>query len=151
MATSWTENAPYKLRKSSERLFFRKETVNMVVDDARLFVLRAMRPESANPQHKRLQNWTSKLESLETMPCWMSVNRGQVAYCGEVKQVKPLGASAVLEEGESDWKVVAIDVNDYLVSILSGIHDFKGSFPRFFRFAENLVSAVQGSGWEAGE
>ncbi|GLA56043.1 inorganic pyrophosphatase [Aspergillus niger] len=35
-----------------------------------------------------------------------------VAYCEEVKRVKPLGAFAVLDEGETDWKVVAIDVND---------------------------------------
>lgn len=54
-----------------------------------------------------------------------------VAYCGEVKRVKPLGAFAVLDEGETDWKIVAIDVNDPLASKLSDIHDVKTSFPGF--------------------
>ncbi|OJI96434.1 hypothetical protein ASPVEDRAFT_145936 [Aspergillus versicolor CBS 583.65] len=53
------------------------------------------------------------------------------SYCGEVKRVKPLGAFAVLDEGETDWKVVAIDVNDPLASRLSDANDVEASFPGY--------------------
>ncbi|KAL4807479.1 inorganic pyrophosphatase [Aspergillus unguis] len=53
------------------------------------------------------------------------------ASCGQVKQVKPLGAFAVLDEGETDWKVVAIDVNDPLASKMSDIQDVEASLPGY--------------------
>jgi inorganic pyrophosphatase len=43
-----------------------------------------------------------------------------VAYPGQVKQVKVLGTMALLDEGETDWKVIVIDVNDPLASKLNG-------------------------------
>ena len=44
----------------------------------------------------------------------------QVAKRGEVKQVKILGVMALIDEGETDWKVLAIDVNDPLASKMNG-------------------------------
>lgn len=44
----------------------------------------------------------------------------QVAYPGQIKQVKVLGVMALLDEGETDWKVLAIDVNDPLAPKLNG-------------------------------
>jgi len=44
----------------------------------------------------------------------------RVAKCGEVKQVKVLGIMALLDEGETDWKVIVIDVNDPLAPKLNG-------------------------------
>jgi inorganic pyrophosphatase len=43
-----------------------------------------------------------------------------VAYTGQVKQVKVLGTMALLDEGETDWKVLVIDVNDPLAPRLNG-------------------------------
>ena len=37
-----------------------------------------------------------------------------VGYTGQVKQVKALGVMALLDEGETDWKVIVIDINDPL-------------------------------------
>lgn len=54
-----------------------------------------------------------------------------VAYCGDVKRVKPLGAFAILDEGDTDWKVVAIDVNDPLASKLSDIQDVEAALPGY--------------------
>ncbi|KAB8221895.1 inorganic pyrophosphatase [Aspergillus novoparasiticus] len=54
-----------------------------------------------------------------------------VAYCGEVKRVKPLGAFAVLDEGETDWKVLVIDVKDPLASKISDIQDVEASLPGY--------------------
>ena len=53
------------------------------------------------------------------------------SYCGEVKQVKLLGAFALLDEGETDWKIIAIDVNDPLASKISDIKDVEASFPGY--------------------
>jgi inorganic pyrophosphatase len=43
-----------------------------------------------------------------------------VGYTGQIKQVKVLGAMALLDEGETDWKIIAVDVNDPLADKLSG-------------------------------
>jgi inorganic pyrophosphatase len=44
----------------------------------------------------------------------------QVATVGQIKQVKILGIMALLDEGETDWKVITIDVNDPLAPKLNG-------------------------------
>lgn len=45
--------------------------------------------------------------------------------------VKPLGAFAVLDEGETDWKVIAIDVADPLSEKLIDINDVENHRPGF--------------------
>jgi inorganic pyrophosphatase len=44
----------------------------------------------------------------------------EIAQVGQVKQVKVLGVMAMLDEGETDWKVLAIDKNDPIASKLNG-------------------------------
>lgn len=43
-----------------------------------------------------------------------------IAKRGEVKQVKVLGVLAMLDEGETDWKVLAIDTKDPMASKVNG-------------------------------
>ena len=43
-----------------------------------------------------------------------------IGYCGQVKQVKVLGVMALLDEGETDWKLIAIDTRDPLAEKLNG-------------------------------
>lgn len=57
----------------------------------------------------------------------------QVAYPGQVKQVKVLGVMALLDEGETDWKVIVIDVNDPLASKLNDIEDVERHLPGLIR------------------
>ncbi|RKP10886.1 inorganic diphosphatase [Thamnocephalis sphaerospora] len=57
----------------------------------------------------------------------------QVGYTGQVKQVKILGVMALLDEGETDWKVIAIDVNDPLASKLNDIEDVERHLPGLTR------------------
>ncbi|KAJ2955687.1 hypothetical protein NQZ79_g8347 [Umbelopsis isabellina] len=40
----------------------------------------------------------------------------QVAYPGQIKQVKVLGTICLLDEGDTDWKIIAIDIHDPLAS-----------------------------------
>lgn len=52
-----------------------------------------------------------------------------IAYTGEVKQVKALGIMALIDEGETDWKVIAIDVRDPLAPKMNDIEDVEKYFP----------------------
>nr|QBH74112.1 inorganic pyrophosphatase [Carausius morosus] len=53
----------------------------------------------------------------------------RVAKRGEVLHVKPLGTVALIDEGETDWKIIAIDVNDPLANQLKDITDVEKHFP----------------------
>jgi len=53
----------------------------------------------------------------------------KIARRGEVKQVKVLGVMALIDEGETDWKVIAIDVTDPLAGKLNDIDDVRKVMP----------------------
>mmetsp|Transcript_7741 Transcript_7741/g.13284 ORF Transcript_7741/g.13284 Transcript_7741/m.13284 type:complete len:649 (+) Transcript_7741:73-2019(+) len=53
----------------------------------------------------------------------------EVAQCGQIKQVKPLGVLGMIDQGEMDWKVLAIDVNDPLAAQINDIEDLQHLFP----------------------
>ncbi|XP_017785619.1 PREDICTED: inorganic pyrophosphatase [Nicrophorus vespilloides] len=53
----------------------------------------------------------------------------RVAKRGEVLKVKVLGTIALIDEGETDWKLIAIDVNDPLADQLNDIPDVEKHFP----------------------
>ncbi|KAJ1981841.1 Inorganic pyrophosphatase [Dimargaris xerosporica] len=57
----------------------------------------------------------------------------QIGYRGQVKQVKALGVMALLDEGETDWKIIAIDVNDPLANKLNDIEDVERHMPGLIR------------------
>ena len=57
----------------------------------------------------------------------------QVGYTGQIKQVKVLGVMALLDEGETDWKVIVIDVNDPLAPKLNDIEDVERHLPGLIR------------------
>ncbi|GAA5835962.1 hypothetical protein JCM9279_002152 [Rhodotorula babjevae] len=56
-----------------------------------------------------------------------------IGYVGQVKQVKVLGVMALLDEGETDWKVLVIDVNDPLAAKLNDIEDVERHMPGLVR------------------
>lgn len=53
----------------------------------------------------------------------------RVSNRGEVLQVKVLGCFALIDEGETDWKLIVIDVNDPLASQLNDIGDVERLLP----------------------
>lgn len=48
---------------------------------------------------------------------------------GSVIQVKVLGALGLIDEGEADWKIIAIDINDPIASKLNDINDVENHLP----------------------
>lgn len=56
-----------------------------------------------------------------------------VGYPGQVKQVKVLGVMALLDEEETDWKVIVIDINDPLAPKLNDVEDVERHLPGLLR------------------
>jgi inorganic pyrophosphatase len=54
---------------------------------------------------------------------------GATRKSGDVLQVKILGTYAMIDEGETDWKVIAIDVKDPNANSLNDIGDVEKVFP----------------------
>ena len=48
---------------------------------------------------------------------------------GEVMKVKPLGVLAMIDEGELDWKVVAISIDDPKAELVNDVADVEKHFP----------------------
>lgn len=51
------------------------------------------------------------------------------AKMGEVLKVKPLAVLAMIDEGELDWKVVAISVDDPKADLVNNVADVEKHFP----------------------
>ncbi|KAL5459923.1 hypothetical protein EMCRGX_G033315 [Ephydatia muelleri] len=60
-----------------------------------------------------------------------------VAKRGEIKRVKVLGTIALIDEGETDWKILAIDVNDARAKDLNDIEDVQRVMPGFLEATVN--------------
>ena len=56
-----------------------------------------------------------------------------MGYPGQVKVVKVLGIMALLDEEETDWKVIAIDINDPLAPKLNDVEDVERHLPGLLR------------------
>ena len=61
---------------------------------------------------------TSSEHALSSM-C-LVVSHFKIGEQGEVKQVKVLGCLALIDEGETDWKIFAIDASDPLAAKMNG-------------------------------
>ncbi|KAL5988375.1 Soluble inorganic pyrophosphatase 6, chloroplastic [Asimina triloba] len=53
-------------------------------------------------------------------------SRGKI---GQVLKVKPLAALAMIDEGELDWKIVAISLDDPRASLVNDVNDVEKHFP----------------------
>uniref|UniRef100_A0A7C8ZYI8 inorganic diphosphatase n=1 Tax=Opuntia streptacantha TaxID=393608 RepID=A0A7C8ZYI8_OPUST len=48
---------------------------------------------------------------------------------GEILKVKPLAVLAMIDEGELDWKIIAISLDDPKASLVNDIEDLEKHFP----------------------
>jgi nucleosome-remodeling factor subunit len=122
-----------------------KEPLNPIKQDVKKGKLRYV--ANVFPHHGYMWNYGALPQTWEN-PNHMDESTGEkgdndpidvceigyrVAKRGEVLQVKVLGILALLDEGETDWKVIAIDVNDPLAPQLSDIGDVEQHMPGFLK------------------
>eukprot|EP01100_Stratorugosa_tubuloviscum_P007910 TRINITY_DN327_c0_g1_i1.p1 TRINITY_DN327_c0_g1~~TRINITY_DN327_c0_g1_i1.p1 ORF type:complete len:237 (-),score=123.87 TRINITY_DN327_c0_g1_i1:91-801(-) len=60
-----------------------------------------------------------------------------VSPSGSVRQVKVLGALALIDEGETDWKIICIDVNDPQADQINDIGDIERVRPGYLENTHN--------------
>lgn len=53
----------------------------------------------------------------------------RVSYCGEIKQVKALGVLGLLDDGETDWKILVIDIQDPQAANINNLSDIDSHMP----------------------
>lgn len=58
----------------------------------------------------------------------------RVKRTGEIYQGKILGALALLDDGEADWKIIVIDIKDKIAEKLNSIEDVKRECPGLLEF-----------------
>nr|CAB3265052.1 inorganic pyrophosphatase-like [Phallusia mammillata] len=61
----------------------------------------------------------------------------RIANRGDVIQVKVLGVLAMIDEGETDWKIIAIDINDPDADKLNDITDVETLKPGYLKDTRN--------------
>ena len=57
-----------------------------------------------------------------------------IGTTGQVKSVKVLGVIALVDEGETDWKIIGIDIRDPKAALLSGKQFFFAFSVSFHRY-----------------
>ena len=64
---------------------------------------------------------------------------GRVAERGDVLEVKVLGLLAMIDDGETDWKMMVIDVNDPQAVELNNLEDVERLMPGFLAATRDWV------------
>jgi len=80
-----------------------------------------------NPNHK--DESTQCMGDNDPVDCCEIGHR--VAKRGDVLAVKCLGTLAMIDDGEADWKMIVIDVNDPLAAELNNLEDVERVMPGF--------------------
>jgi len=80
-----------------------------------------------NPNHK--DDSTGCMGDNDPIDCCEIGHR--VAKSGDVLAVKVLGTLAMIDDGETDWKLIVIDVNDPLAEKLNNLEDVEKEMPGF--------------------
>lgn len=123
----------------------KEESLNPIIQDTKKGKLRYVR--NCFPHHGYIHNYGAFPQTWEdpnvVHPETKAVGDNDpvdvleigetIGYTGQVKQVKVLGIMALLDEGETDWKVITIDVNDPLAAKLHDVEDVEKYFPGLLR------------------
>lgn len=123
----------------------KEQTLNPIIQDTKKGKLRFVR--NVFPHHGYIHNYGAFPQTWEDPnqihpetkaagdndPLDVCEIGEQVGYVGQVKQVKVLGVMALLDEGETDWKVIVVDVNDPLAPKLNDIEDVERHLPGLLR------------------
>ncbi|ORX48297.1 inorganic pyrophosphatase [Hesseltinella vesiculosa] len=61
------------------------------------------------------------------------------SYSGEIKPVKVLGVFGLLDDGETDWKLLTIDVRDPLADKMNDVEDIETLMPGYLDSLANFL------------
>ena len=87
--------------------------------------LRLPAPDLGGPRPRRLLHQLGRITNCKG-------DIGQTVHKrGEVVPVKLLGTLAMIDEGETDWKIFAIDTRDPMAEKLNDIDDINTHMPGF--------------------
>ena len=64
------------------------------------------------------------------------------AKIGEVLKVKPLAVLAMIDEGELDWKIVTISVDDPKANMVNNAADVEKNFPVSLLYRMHMILTV---------
>lgn len=123
----------------------KEQTLNPIIQDTKKGKLRFVR--NCFPHHGYIHNYGAFPQTWEDPNNTHAETKAQgdndpldvceigeaIGYTGQVKQVKVLGVMALLDEGETDWKIIVIDVNDPLAPKLNDIEDVEKHLPGLLR------------------
>lgn len=123
----------------------KEETLNPIMQDTKIYdgvnTLRYV--SNLFPYHGYMWNYGAIPQTWED-PEYVDPNTGvggdndpvdvveigrNVGYVGEIKQVKILGVIALIDGGETDWKIMSIDINDPMADSLNDIQDVENEMP----------------------
>ncbi|KAI9749587.1 MAG: Inorganic pyrophosphatase [Lichina confinis] len=138
-------NAKLEASSASAPLIAKDEVLNPIKQDIKKGRLRYVR--NCFPHHGYLWNYGCFPQTYEdpsiVHPETKAKGDGDpldvcevgeaVGHTGQIKQVKVLGVMALLDEDETDWKVIVIDVNDPLAPKLNDIEDVERHLPGLLR------------------
>ncbi|XP_023322345.1 inorganic pyrophosphatase [Eurytemora carolleeae] len=120
-----------------------KSALNPIIQDQKKGKLRYV--GNSFPHHGYIWNYGAFPQTWEN-PNHVDENTGEkgdndpvdvieighrVAKRGDVLEVKVLGILAMIDDGETDWKVLVIDVTDPLADKLNGLEDVETLMPGF--------------------
>jgi len=120
-----------------------KSAINPIVQDEKKGKLRYV--GNSFPHHGYIWNYGALPQTWEN-PNHTDVNTGakgdndpvdiceiggRVAKRGDVLEVKILGILAMIDDGETDWKVICIDVTDPAAASLNSLEDVHNHMPGF--------------------
>ncbi|KAI9009994.1 inorganic pyrophosphatase [Phycomyces nitens] len=73
----------------------------------------------------------------------------KIGYTGEVKPVKILGVIGLIDQNETDWKVVAVDANDTNAPNLNDIGDVENIYPGLLKAIIDYLTKYKVPGGDA--
>ncbi|AMD22408.1 HGR069Wp [Eremothecium sinecaudum] len=77
-----------------------------------------------NPEHESLHGLKGDNDPLDCCEIGSAIHS-----IGNVRRVKILGSLALIDDGELDWKIIVIDINDPMSKHMKNISDVKRYYP----------------------
>jgi len=124
------------LRTQAKLEISKKEVLNPIIQDVKNGNLRYIKDKYPFNYGAFPQTWENPTISHPDTKCKGDNDpldvveiSDSIGITGEVRNVKILGTFAMIDNGETDWKIVCIDINDKLAGKMSDASDIETYMP----------------------